>query len=236
MTFTKFTATTVTALLLGTAAVAQESGTAGDAGTQAAGQAAGGGQTFDVVFIDVGGSAVQVPLELAAQACALGTEEIQQLAQTRLDEQGLMPADAGFMASADASGAGTTGTDAANTTQTADANATTDMGNATTDTTQTAEAGATGDAAATEATTEMAASGDAATGTGQVENVETTAADTTAAAGDTSTDPDQAQDPFLVLAVCAIDAEQATALNIDTTQTGETLGLDASRLQPAANQ
>lgn len=229
--FTKLTASAAAILLSTGAAFAQE------ADTQAAGDEAD--QSFDVVFIDVGGAAVQVPLALAAQACALATEEIQQMAQMRLDEQGLMPSDVGITptASADASVGATTETDAASTTQTADANATTDMGNATTAATQTAEAGATGDAAASEGTTEMAASGDAsATGTGEVENVESTAAETTAAAGDTSADPDQAQDPFLVLAVCTIEPAQAASLNIDTTQTGETLGLDASRLQPADNQ
>lgn len=221
--FTKLTASAA-AILLGTgAALAQE------ASTQATGAPAAG-QPLNVVFIDVGGAAVQVPLALAAQACALATEEIQQLAQARLDEQGLMPSDIGITASADASAGATTGTDAANTTQTAEANAATDLGNATTDATQTAEAGATGDAAAIEDTTEMAANSDAAaTGTGEVENVESTAAETSA-------EPDQAQDPFLVLAVCTVEPAQAASLNIDTTQTGEALGLDASRPQPAGSQ
>lgn len=222
---TKFTASAAAILLSTGAVLAQEANTqaTGDASAQA-------GQTFDVVFIDVGGAAVQVPLALAAQACALATEEIQRTAQMRLEEQGLMPSDVGITPTASADASGTTGADAANTTQTADASAATDAGNATTETTQTAEAGATGDAASAEPTTEMAAGGDAAgAGAGEVENVEATAAETSA-------DPAPAQDPFLVLAVCAVEPAQAASLNIDTTQTGETLGLDASRLQPADNQ
>jgi len=70
------------------------------------------GQSFENVFVNVDGSAVQVPVDLAAQACALDTVSVQQMAQTRLDEAGvtgssipgLMTADAGSAAGLDASG------------------------------------------------------------------------------------------------------------------------------------
>jgi hypothetical protein len=94
-----FTASAAALLLSSGAVLAQEA--------QQSGQT-----SFDNVFVDVDGSAVQVPVDLAAEACALDVTTLQQVAQTRLDEAGmtassipgLMMADAGSAAGLDASG------------------------------------------------------------------------------------------------------------------------------------
>ncbi|TNC71988.1 hypothetical protein [Rubellimicrobium roseum] len=49
-------------------------------------------QELSNVYIDVGGTAVQVPVAQAAEACAMDEATIQQIAQTRLSESGLDPA------------------------------------------------------------------------------------------------------------------------------------------------
>jgi hypothetical protein len=148
-------------------------------------------------------------------------------------------ADAG--ATTDAGAASGTG----DTTQTANANMTTDAGNTTTDagnTTDTATADASGaaagdasGAAADTGTTDMAtadasgATGQDATATaaGEVQNVESTAADTT---GDAGAMGAANADPFLLLATCQIDLERATELQVDMTRTGQGLGFDAGTL------
>jgi hypothetical protein len=90
------------------------------------------------------------------------------------------------------------------------------------------DASATGaaDAAATDTATADAsgAAGQDATATGEVQNVESTAADTSGAAGGANADP------FVVLAACQIDATRASELQIDTTRTGTSLGFDAATL------
>jgi len=93
------TASTAALLLSSTALMAQEAQSTGPNG-------------FANVFVDVDGSAVQVPVDLAAQACALDALTLQQVAQTRLDDAGMMAssvpglvtADAGSAAGLDASG------------------------------------------------------------------------------------------------------------------------------------
>jgi len=100
------TASTAALLLSSTALLAQDP----PAGSQGA---------FDNVFVDVEGSAVQVPVDLAAEACGLDVATLQTTAQTRLDEAGmdattipgLVTANAATAAGIDASG-GMTDTDA----------------------------------------------------------------------------------------------------------------------------
>jgi len=268
MKFAKLTASTAALLLSSSALMAQEA------------------QTMQSVFIDVGGTAVLVPMDVALEACGMDATTLQTAAQGRIDESGIdqtqfmtqMDSAMGMMnggdaaaqdtaaagaatttgtagataegtASADASGAaaGAAGMDASggvsDTTQTADANATTDMGNTTTDmgnSTDTATADASGAAAGDASggaagTTETAtadasgaASQDAtAAGTADVQNVESTAADTT---GDAGAMGSASADPFVTLAACQIDATRATELQIDTTRTGSSLGFDAATL------
>lgn len=99
MRLSTLTASTATLLLSSTALLAQEAQQSATTG-------------FQNVYVDVDGSAVQVPVDLAAQACALDAATLQQVAQTRLGEAGmdaesipgLMSADAGSAAGIDASG------------------------------------------------------------------------------------------------------------------------------------
>jgi len=146
---------------------------------------------------------------------------------------------------ATANAGATTGAGAASgtgdTTQTANANMTTDAGNTTTnagnttaDASGTAAGDASGAAAGTGATDTAtadasgAAGQDAtATGTGEVQNVEMTAANTT---GDAGAMGAANADPFLLLATCQIDLERATELQVDMTRTGQGLGFDAGTL------
>jgi hypothetical protein len=100
------TASTAALLLSSTALLAQDA-------------PAGGQGAFENVFVDVEGSAVQVPAALAAEACGLDLATLQTTAQTRLDEAGLdaaaipglVTANAASAAGIDASG-GMTDTDA----------------------------------------------------------------------------------------------------------------------------
>ena len=106
MKFPFLTASTAAFLLSSTALLAQDA-------------PAGGQGAFENVFVDVEGSAVQVPVALAAEACGLDVATLQTTAQTRLDEAGIDPAiipglvtaNAATAAGIDASG-GMTDTDA----------------------------------------------------------------------------------------------------------------------------
>jgi hypothetical protein len=69
MRLSTLTASTATLLLSSTALLAQEAQQSATTG-------------FQNVYVDVDGSAVQVPVDLAAQACALDAATLQQVAQT----------------------------------------------------------------------------------------------------------------------------------------------------------
>ena len=248
MTLAKLTATTAALLLSSTALMAQE--------TQS--------QTHQSVFIDVGGTAVLVPMDVALEACGLDETGLQTAFQSRLEESGIdqtqftaqMDSAMGMTGQGGAFGNGDT---AAQDTAAADAGAagTGDASGAAAGTEGTASAdagGATGDAAAADTATadaSGAAAGDAsgaaagtqttdtatadasgaagqdATATGEVQNVESTAASTTGDAGATGTGN---ADPFIQLAACQIDQARATELQVDMTQTGSSLGFDAATL------
>ncbi len=211
MTLAKLTASTAALLLSSTALMAQEAQS----------------QTFQSVFIDVGGTAVLVPMDVALEACNLDETGLQTAFQSRLDESGIDQTQ--FMtqmqSAMDMTGqggaAGTTGDAAAQDTAAADAGAaaTGDASGAAagTETTDTATADASG-AAGQDST---------ATGTGDVQNVEATAADTTDDAGAMGA---ANADPFIQLAACQIDQARATELQVDMTQTGASLGFDAATL------
>ena len=106
MKLSSLAASTAALLLSSTALLAQDA-------------PAGGQGAFENVFVDVEGSAVQVPAALAAEACGLDLATLQTTAQTRLDEAGmdaamipgLVTANAASAAGIDASG-GMTDTDA----------------------------------------------------------------------------------------------------------------------------
>ncbi|WP_210529811.1 hypothetical protein [Rubellimicrobium arenae] len=76
MKLVHLTASTAALLLSSTALFAQQ----------------GTSQNLDNVYIDVGGTAVQIPVAQAAEACALDEATIQQVAATRLQESGMDPA------------------------------------------------------------------------------------------------------------------------------------------------
>lgn len=173
MKFAKLTASTAALLLSSSALVAQDASTQG----------------FENVFIDVGGTAVLVPVDVALEACGLDESALQTVAQTRIDESGGDAATFSTQfsnASLDAMGqGGAAGTDTA----AAGGDASTDM----TGDAATADAGATTDAAAgTDTTATADASGGAAasTDTGAAAGTETTdtaTADASGAAGQDAT-------------------------------------------------
>ncbi len=160
MTLAKLTASTAALLLSSTALMAQEAQS----------------QTFQSVFIDVGGTAVLVPMDVALEACNLDETGLQTAFQSRLDESGIDQTQ--FMtqmqSAMDMTGqggaAGTTGDAAAQDTAAADAGA-----------------AATGDASGAAAGTEGAATADAGGATGDAATTDTATADASgAAAGDAS--------------------------------------------------
>ena len=250
MTLAKLTASTAALLLSSTALMAQEAQS----------------QTFQSVFIDVGGTAVLVPMDVALEACNLDETALQSAFQSRLDENQVdqtqfmtqmqsamgMTDQGGTAGSGDAAAQDTAaaGTDDASGTMATEGTAAADAAGAT------GAAGTTGDAAVTDTAT-ADASGDAsgaasgaasgtetadtatadasgaagqdatATGTGDVQNVETTAADTV---GDAGAMGAANADPFILLAACQIDQARATELQVDMTQTGSSLGFDATTL------
>jgi hypothetical protein len=84
---------------------------------------------------------------------------------------------------------------------------------------------------ASELASEMASTDDAAApDAGGVANVQPTDTDETGAGDDTSTDADLAQDPFLVLAACTIEPDQADSFAVDRSRTRQSLGLSGSGL------
>jgi len=93
------TASTAALLMSSTALFAQEAQTNGPS-------------NLDNVFVDVDGSAVQVPVALAAEACGLDEAGLQQLALTRLNEAGMDAASIPGLMTADAGMGTTTGLDA----------------------------------------------------------------------------------------------------------------------------
>lgn len=146
MRLASLTAPMAALLLSSTALVAQEAQTPAE------------GQAFRQVYVDVDGSAVLIPVELALEACGLGDAELQAAALSRFEgadiqvgmlpemfEDPAVPEAAAPGTAAAAGGDGTPGTaaataeaqadppDGAGTTMTAEANATTDAGNTTTD-------------------------------------------------------------------------------------------------------
>lgn len=146
MRLASLTAPMAALLLSSTALVAQEAQTPAE------------GQAFRQVYVDVDGSAVLIPVDLALEACGLEDAELQAAALSRFEgadiQVGMLPemfedpavAEAAAPGTAAAAGGdGTPGTaaatadaqadppDGAGTTMTAEANATTDAGNTTTD-------------------------------------------------------------------------------------------------------
>ncbi len=186
MTFAKLTASTAVLLLSSTALVAQESTS----------------RTFENVYLDVEGSAVLVPVDLALEACGLDEAGIQQAANSRLDTSG-MNAEEVFaqINSGDPIGgaaAGTESQDAAAASAGASADASTGM----------ADTGATADAS------EAAATGDAAATAAEPATADASAADTTREAGSTD--------------MAAADASGAADAAAEGTQTTDTATADAS--------
>lgn len=216
MTFAKLTASTAALLLSSTALLAQE--------TQS--------QAFQSVFIDVGGTTVLVPTDVALEACGFDRASLQSVAESRLQESGVDQAqflaqmesatamtgqgDAATQDNATAGVGDTNGDGAAADTAMVDAGATTsDMGN-------------TSDIAAADASSAASQDPTAAdTGISDVQNVEPTAADTT---DDADAIGAVNADLLLVLAVCQIDQSRAAELRVDMTQTGSNLGFDAATL------
>ena len=160
MTYAKLTASTAALLLSSTALMAQEASS----------------QSMQSVFIDVGGSAVLVPMDVALEACGLDEATLQSTVQANLDASGIDQTQ--FMAQMD-SAMGTMGGDAA------------------TQDTAAADAGATGDASGTMTTEDTAsadASGAAAGATGMdasggvSDTTQTADANATTDAGNATTD------------------------------------------------
>src|SRR3712207_5837312 len=73
-------------------------------------------QNIENVYIDVGGTAVQVPIGQAAEACAMDEATLQQVAQTRLADSGLDPAVIYGLGNESADATGAAGSDTATTT------------------------------------------------------------------------------------------------------------------------
>ena len=69
--------------------------------------------------------------------------------------------------------------------------------------------------------------GQQAAGTGEMQNMESAAADTT---GDEGATGAAKADPFILLAACQIDPTRAGELQVAMSQTGASLGLDAASL------
>ena len=216
MRLVHLTASTAALLVSSTALLAQQSST-----------------SYENVFVDVGGTPLQVPVTLAAEACGLDEAGVQQAALSRIESSGVDNATLQelFAATAPASttepngAAGTTGTDTA---ATADAASTPAPGSEPASTGDTdiaaAETPAPGSEPAavddTAGTTDMAAS-DTGSGdmTGVLEGAETTAADATATPDSTTTaaqglDSDAQNQQMLDLAVCQIDVTRASELGI----------------------
>jgi len=203
-------------------------------------------QNLENLYIDVGGTAVQVPVAQAAEACALDEASLQQIAQTRLAESGLDPAvvyglgneNPDAMASTDTAAAGTTTDDAAgaetlgemggtDSTTAADAGTSTestdaangDMASA--DASGTAGSGTGSDMAAADTTGTVDSTTGAAGTTGSTD----TTADAGGVTGDvqnvapTAADTSGA-DPMLQLAVCQVDQARATEIGIDMSGAG----------------
>ncbi len=218
-------APTAALLLSSTALMAQDATTSGGA--------MGAMDFSQSVFVDVEGAAYLIPVDLAAELCGIGAAELTQTAQANLEASGMDPATmqgtgtdtaaAGAAGAAGTTDAGATGA-AATDTATADAGAaaSTDAGAAETTATDTATAdaggttgtdagnvGATGMGSDTATADANAAAGGASD---EVQNVETTAADTTAGAGATSGQSFTAAGPeFVELVVCQVDMATATA-------------------------
>ena len=186
MTLAKLAASTAALLLSSTALMAQEAQS----------------QTYQSVFIDVGGTAVLVPMDVALEACNLDETALQSAFQSRLDENEIDQTQ--FMAQLDSAmgmtgqgGAAGTGDAAAQDTAAAGA-ATTGAGDASgTEGTASADAGGatdaagtTGDAAATDTATadaSGAAAGDASDAAAGTETTDTATADASGAAGQDAT-------------------------------------------------
>lgn len=214
-------------------------------------------QNLENVYLDVGGTAVQVPIAQAAEACALDEASLQQIAQTRLADSGLDPAviyglgnenpdamasagtttddtaaaealgemggsdetstaaaDSGAAASGtmDSTGAASNEMASAEASGTMDSGTGSDMASADASGTVDSTTGAAGSTGSTDTTATADASGAAgASGdvTGGVQNVQPTAADTSAGA-----------DPMLQLAVCQVEQARATELGIDMSSAG----------------
>lgn len=237
MRLAHLTASTAALLLSSTALLAQESST-----------------TYENVFLDVGGTPLQVPVALAAEACGLDEAGVQQAALSRIEGSGLddvavqelfaatAPASAmDSTGAADTAAADTTGTTGAAGTETttADAANTPAPGSEPASTGDTdiaaAETPAPGSEPAEAGTTDTAAA-DTGSGemTGVLEEAETTAADATAIPDSTTTaaqgmDSDAQNQQMLDLAVCQIDVTRASELGITgvgdaTTTDAETSG------------
>ena len=181
MTLAKLTATTAALLLSSTALMAQDAQS----------------QTHQSVFIDVGGTAVLVPMDVALQACNLDETGLQSALQSRLEESGIDQTQfAAQMASAMGmtGQGGAAGTDAAAAQDTAAAGTGDASGAAAgTEGTASADAGAagtTGDGAATDTATadaSGAAAGDASGAAAGTETTDTATADASGAAGQDAT-------------------------------------------------
>jgi hypothetical protein len=194
---------------------------------------------FENVFVDVDGTAVRIPIALAAEACGLDAAGIQQAALTRVQESGLDEAtvqellaasDITDPAAGDAMDAGaetstdTAAADAASTPAPGSEPASpgdTDIAAAETP----APGGEPASADTAEGTTDMAAAESGQDMTGVIEGAETTAAET-----DTTTNAQGTADPTtsapgqdnLALAVCQVDVTRAAELGIPTV-TNETV-------------
>ena len=185
MTLAKLTASTAALLLSSTALMAQDAQS----------------QTHQSVFIDVGGTAVLVPMDVALEACNLDETGLQSAFQSRLEESGIDQTQfAAQMASAMGmtGQGGAAGTDAAAAQDTAAAGTGDASGTAAgTEGTASADAGATtgaagttGDAAATDTATadaSGAAAGDASGAAAGTETTDTATADASGAAGQDAT-------------------------------------------------
>jgi hypothetical protein len=177
MTIAKLAASMAAFLLSSTALMAQEAQPA----------------SFQSVFIDVGGTAVLVPMDVALEACNLDETGLQSAFQSRLDESGIDQTQftAQMQAAMDMTGqAGAAGTGDAATQDTAAADAgaasgtegaaSADAGGATD------AAGTTGGAAATDTSTaeaSNAAAGDVSGAAAGTETTDTAAGDASGAAG-----------------------------------------------------
>jgi hypothetical protein len=195
-----------------------------------------GTTTNQNVFIDVGGTPIQVPIATATEACSLDEAGVQQAALSRVESSGLDDAAVQELM-ATAAPAGTMAVTGGTDTAAADPTSTPAPGSEPASTATVDGAGASTPApGGGSASTDMAASGNAATSnmTDVLESADTTAAETTATPDGSTTAAQgldsEANQQMLALAVCQIELTRAAELGITdvgngaTTDAGTTAG------------